>query len=185
MNDAQPTRDTWWKNPSWIAAISAVLIGASALGVSLYQAYLMHEQQRMSVWPYLAFSHNNLSDHYTYSLSNEGVGPARIQYVEIRYKGEPIRQWNELLEKTYSGKESAGVYSYLSKRVVPMNTKIDAFQLQLGEPSKAFRLATNDARIEVCYCSIYDDCYLYVNDADVSTQTVASCPDNKTQIFRN
>ncbi len=175
----------WWQNPSWIAALSALLIGVSALAVSLYQAYLMHQQQRMSVWPYLALAHSNANGRYAYTLSNEGVGPARIRYIDVLYKDEAMTNWNQLLSKTYTGEATVGSYSYLSRRVVPMNTTIEAFQLPLGDAAKAFRLAAADTRIEMCYCSIYDDCYFYVNADTVTVEPVSTCPENRPHIFRN
>lgn len=77
-------RALWWNDPSWLTAASAMLIGLCALAVSIYQSLLMHEQQRISVWPHVLLGHHWQRDDtgmpqvYSYSVRNVGIGLARV-----------------------------------------------------------------------------------------------------------
>src|SRR4051794_12697015 len=73
-------------------SIFALLVSVLALTLGVYQARLMNEQTRLmqgqaraSVWPYISIGYS-ISDSgeklgYTWEISNDGVGPARIQSV--------------------------------------------------------------------------------------------------------
>lgn len=69
-----------------ITAITAVIIGVGAIGVSLYETTLVRQQLKGSVWPYLegGFSYNQ--EGFRYFLVNSGVGPARIQLLLLRLR---------------------------------------------------------------------------------------------------
>ena len=77
-NELQPKPRIEWDR---ITAIMAVLIGACALAVSLYTAYLQNAQVRAQTWPYLQMWQSNVDR--SYSISNRGVGPARIADVKL------------------------------------------------------------------------------------------------------
>lgn len=71
MNDSPRPERSRRLSPDMIAALSAVVIGVCALGVSLYQASimreqsrLMREQQRASVWPNVAVENSYTGDDF-------------------------------------------------------------------------------------------------------------------------
>ncbi|MBE16858.1 MAG: hypothetical protein ABNH00_04580 [Dokdonia sp.] len=75
------------------------IVGVSAMGISfitllifLYQTNLMRKQNHLSILPYVAISISDDPANATYRLSlmNHGVGPAIIDQVVIKYKGEVI-----------------------------------------------------------------------------------------------
>lgn len=78
MADNPSHEQTRRLSPDMIAALSAVLIGVCALGVSLYQAaimreqsQMMREQQRASVWPNVA-AENSYSG---YAFGSDSLTP--------------------------------------------------------------------------------------------------------------
>ena len=78
--------------------IIATFIGFLALCISGYTAYMQRQQVRAAVWPILEFDSSNQPDiHLT--LSNKGVGPAIIKHVIVTFDDQPVRNWNEALEK--------------------------------------------------------------------------------------
>ncbi len=184
MNGAELGWRPWWRDPSWIAAIGAVMLGVSALSVSIYQSKLMHEQQRMGVWPYLTALNYDLSDdHYAFKLHNEGVGPAKIRFVEVSLDGVPQTGWPTLLEKLGLPKTRQS-YSTMANRVLPAGVQIEALQLYGAEPIQLFRSNLARLGLKLCYCSIYEDCYLYENASSETTTAVEACPATETQVFR-
>ena len=79
-------------------AVVATFVGFLALCVSGYTAYMQRQQVRAAVWPILEFDSSNGPDiHFT--VSNKGVGPAIIRHVIVKLDGQPMKNWNEVLDK--------------------------------------------------------------------------------------
>src|SRR5262249_60959326 len=79
-------------------AFIATFIALLAVSVAGYTAYMQRQQVRAAVWPILEFDSSNGPDiHFT--VSNKGVGPAIIRHVIVEIDGQPVRNWNEVLDK--------------------------------------------------------------------------------------
>lgn len=174
-----------WLNASWIAAISAIFVGLSALGVSVYQSYLMHEQQRMSVWPFLSPMHSDVENGYLFSVQNDGVGPALVQYVDVRLDNKPVPSWSALFAELGIAAETIGSYSTLSNRVFATGMHVEAIRLTDAISGVNYRKQLHRIQIDICYCSIYHDCYQYSTHTTVTTQKVERCPAFERQVFEN
>ncbi len=70
----------------------------SALFVSAYTAYMQRQQVRAAVWPILEFDTSN-GPMIRFTVDNKGVGPAIIRHVAVKVDGQPVRDWNEALDK--------------------------------------------------------------------------------------
>src|SRR5262252_229744 len=76
----------------------ATVVGFLALCVSGYTAYMQRQQVRAAVWPILEFDTSNGPDiHLT--VANKGVGPAIIRHVIVRVDDQPVKNWNDALDK--------------------------------------------------------------------------------------
>ena len=95
-----------------LGSIVALATSFLALSLSAYQARLMNEQTRLmqnqsraSVWPYVAIGYSindeGESRGYTWQISNDGVGPARIESVTMTLDGKPVRHWRELFRALF------------------------------------------------------------------------------------
>ena len=80
-----------FKNPEMIIAASALIVSLITAFVSIYSAFIDRAYARSSVWPRieLARGHNTKSS-FRYIVSNNGTGPALIQYARVTYDGEAI-----------------------------------------------------------------------------------------------
>src|ERR1043165_7033003 len=78
--------------------IIVTFIGISALFVSAYTAYVQRQQVRAAVWPILEFSTSN-DPTIRFTVANKGVGPAIVRQVIVTVDGQPVRTWNEALQK--------------------------------------------------------------------------------------
>src|SRR5436305_688082 len=87
--------------------IIVTLIGVSALFVSAYTAYVQRQQVRAAVWPILEYSTSN-EPTIRFIVENKGVGPAIIHDVIVRVDGEPMRTWDNALQKL----AGPGKYNY-------------------------------------------------------------------------
>jgi|GEM_PF-6950591 len=75
-------------------ALMASIVSVCALGVSWYQVQLSRQQQLASVWPYLSISGygtaNDKEQAWGVKVTNNGLGPAIIERVELRLDGKAL-----------------------------------------------------------------------------------------------
>ena len=119
-----------------LTALAAVLIGVSALFVSIYQASIMREQQRImreqqraSVWPYLEIGTNFNSTGLRIRVMNQGVGPARIQAVEVTVDDDAMMNWSAVLSALLESPNVPHVRRSISGRVLAPDSEITIFEL--------------------------------------------------------
>ena len=158
-----------------LGSIAALATSLFALSLSAYQARLMNEQTRLmqnqsraSVWPYVAIGYRindeGESRGYTWQISNDGVGPARIESVTMTLDGKPVRHWRELFHALYGDVDVPATYSQVYGRVLPPSTNrettIDALHLLDMAQANAFFAAQDRIEMTICYCSVYDDCWI-------------------------
>jgi len=80
--------------PEKLSHIGILLIGISALVVSVWQVQLSRAHNKLSVRPYLRINSSNLMNgvdgHFKHelSISNSGQGPAIIKYFEFSVAGQ-------------------------------------------------------------------------------------------------
>jgi len=129
--------------------------------------------------------HSDIDGGYVYSVQNDGVGPAIIRFVDIRLDNKPIEDWGDLFTELGLNKESIGPYSTLSNRVIAAGARIDAIRLSNLAAGAKYRENFNRIQIEICYCSIYQDCYQYSTARSPTTEFIASCPAYAQQTFSN
>lgn len=166
-----------------IVAIAAAVVGICALGVSFYQTMIMREQQnelsvqrRAEVWPHLEFGKGQRTDELEVLLTNTGIGPARIKSIQLAFRGEPVIIWHDMLKEISAEPQFGYVQSQMSGRVLPAGDRIQGLYL---ENDLADSLGANFSDIEAtfCYCSIYDECWNYIEafDARSSRELVDKC----------
>ena len=144
-----------------IVAGAAIFISLCALFVSLYEAKIMREQQRAAVWPYVEIAVGASDGGFHIYTHNQGVGPARIRSFRALVDGEPVRTWPALFSAL--GVEAGGWGNDLTNgRVIPGQDWLRTLKAP-GEERAARVLDAyfEDRRLafEVCYCSVYDECW--------------------------
>jgi hypothetical protein len=66
-----------------IVSFSAILISLATMTIYLYQTHLIQKQQHASVMPYVRMWYSYDEDRFEMMVSNEGLGPAFIEKVNI------------------------------------------------------------------------------------------------------
>lgn len=166
---------------------SAGVVALSALAVSMYQAYISRQQLRMSAWPYVVQS-NTGADGYTRIVQNVGLGPALVRSMRVEVDGRPVHEWGEFL---IAGMriDSATLVSRLktsgfwTSSVRPGMVLLPGTDTKLAHSSDTTfaeslrRVFTDERRVRVriCYCSLYDDCWISDSRA-LEPQKVRECP---------
>jgi len=164
----------WYRNPEMIVALSALLIGLVTAFTSIYSAYVDREYAKASVWPRLEVFRSFGGNSFSYGISNSGTGPALIKYVTIKNDSTYIKMWKEI-EAFKNIRQS-----HISNRTLSPQNSITPVSYQ-GDDAKELLKADEFISIELCYCSIYDECW--VIDKNNRPESVAVCAMENKQIF--
>jgi hypothetical protein len=169
-----------------ITAIMAVLIGACALAVSVYTARLQNAQVAAQTWPFLQLWYSNVDG--SFSLSNRGVGPARIADVKLRVDGTEVANFEAMSEALFPGKPApASTQSFFARRVLAANEDVTMIQFASLDDFNSMIAERDRIRFEICYCSVLDDCYRLDEDAPTENDFITpvdACPVGAPGLFR-
>lgn len=176
--------------------IIATLVGLLALCVSGYTAYMQRQQVRAAVWPILEFDSSN-GPEIRLTVSNKGVGPAIIRHVIVKVDGQPVRNWNEALDKLvgpgkhhYSESDISG-HVFAANESMDVFTPYDADRKPLTDRSNPLWVTMNKARgrvsVEICYSSTLGECWtLHATGLTAGTTTEADrCPTPSATSFQH
>ena len=147
-----------------ILSISAMVSALAAVAVSVYEARIDRAHQRVSVWPYVT-EYNSLvpGEPYRRSVENVGIGPALIRAFQVRVDGEPSRTWNETVERLTGLKDANFVYSTFGAGTVLLpGTTRTLLTIPPGDTALRFwkEMQTGRVSMSICYCSLYEECWL-------------------------
>lgn len=158
-------------NADRLLAILAFIVSVSTLYVFFYQTSLMKKQQYASVLPYLSVGNSGANKDYGFVLTNNGIGPAFIDEINIHYKDSVYRNIdiNNFFEKVIRKEDtifnSVNVtHSTIRKgMLVPHNQAI--YMIKLSKKAKDFKIKhyklrdwlNNKVKIEIKYSSVYKE----------------------------
>jgi len=164
----------WYKKAEMLIGVSALLVSLVALVVGVYSAYLDRAFARASVWPKVEIHsiYSSTQKKLVYRVTNVGTGPALIKSAKVTYKSKAVKDWDEL--SILLGHENRAFSSeHISSRVLPTLKTIDAIVTEDENFAEDFRNAQQDISIDICYCSVFDQCWLTNNKNKPSV--AASC----------
>lgn len=147
-------------------AVVATLIGALALGVSAYTAYVQRQQVRAQVWPVLEYGSDNEPGLRLW-LANKGVGPAFIRHVLVTVDGKAIPNWRDAMELLLGPGKYSYAQSNISHRVLSPGETLSILSPRFeGGSQNPLWVRFNKERLrvglEVCYCSTLGECWTLV-----------------------
>lgn len=189
--------------------IAALFVSLVSIGIAWHHTIVMqelvHQNERLveaNSLPYVAVYGSDLEDDlhtqaFRLTVQNEGVGPARIAEVAVTVNGQPVPDFNTLVDhccatgllqaakggvKRFRGVRNGEVIlSTLRDQMIRPGDKIDAIDWRVTPENKsvvdrlAAAFATSRFDISVCYCSVFDDCWTR-SDADRRPVPVRQCP---------
>jgi hypothetical protein len=164
------------------ASFLALSIGAYQARIMNVQTQLMQKQARAAVWPYVSIGYS-ISDQgeklgYTWEIDNDGVGPARIESVTMSLDGKPMHSWDEVFRAIFGNAAVPATYTQFDGKVIAPNTNrettIDAMRILTLEQAKVFYKAQDRFKMAICYCSVYDECWI-ANRQESQVQPVDRC----------
>jgi hypothetical protein len=141
-------------------------------------------------WPFIQFGTHNIDERgnpkVRLSLINVGVGPARIETFELSWNGHPMSSTKALFDaccKTIPAKpaqpNTVVVFNeHVAQRVLRAGDQFDFLAMtdsREGDLLSKFNVERNNITVQVCYCSVFDECWLG-SGITTHAERVASCP---------
>ena len=143
---------------------AALALSVAALLVSLLEVSAIRAEQRVQVWPYVQLDTRYSADGYAIVATNKGIGPARVRIVEISFDGDVVDDLDQLIVDSIGAENAFSYELYKSsnptRSVMSADERISLFAVPWEERTR--RLAevwTDRVSVELCYCSVYDDCW--------------------------
>ena len=167
---------------------SALMVSVISLAVAIGHGRIMEKMAdansrlvKASSWPFIG-AHMAVNENaIVLGVANEGVGPAKVRWVQVTYDGKPARSTLDLLAQCCGLTPSGHVdyaFSLLTNTVVRAGDTVDMITLR-REPlnSQIFGpLRRNALRVgfRICYCSVFDECFIS-DGLTLDTRSVTRC----------
>jgi len=150
---------------SYLVPISAFIVSLCAIIISIIEVRVMDEQKKASVWPitYSSRTTHSVTDidksSFFINVTNSGVGPAIIKYVEVKFDGKIIKTWDEMLQNIEKDTELNVSQSVLTNNVILPGEEHHPLEVY-GKLADKLNRDTKRIRLKICYCSIYEECWI-------------------------
>lgn len=174
-------------------AIAAGVVSLVSLWLGLHSAHSMEQLVASNSYPYLELGRSthiipapgvqsDLRRKIEYELINDGIGPARVEWVQFTYKGKPVYNLKELADAccTIPDRNISGMHSRGNVQNALVRPGASLVMFSWSEPATpsptfdAMHKAMDDFDFSACYCSVFDECYLRKNDGS-KPQPVEQC----------
>ncbi len=177
-----------------VTAAAAIVTSILALAVSLYETRIMRSWQQASTQPIveLRFNINITGNQATmdFNLRNMGQGAAYIEGIRASIGDETdqnleqiLNAWNASpITKTLVSNKAVYVgYLEPNGEKTPASLRADFGEISLLERSEHwnyFDAESDKTNIQICYCSVFDQCWINDFKTRERAKAVATCPDD-------
>ena len=171
---------------------SAIFISIVSVIISIHHGHTMEQlvaanekQVKASTLPILRFSSGNMQNHERiihFELRNGGTGPAIIEWLRLKWDGQPALGLRDLLDRCCGAPGSHQTLSLYvdiaSGQTLPAGQSQSVFAVRAADvPTDLFQRLNLDARFKVeaeaCYCSVLEECW--TTDFTTQPKDVKSC----------
>ena len=170
-----------------------IVLGLSAMFVSVVSLVVAVEHGRTmermadantrmvdaNSWPFVEFDDHNEDEQgnadVRFVLTNEGIGPARIETFELWWDGKPMSWGGALLQacctttpvESEEGNPATISVGSAAPRILRAGEHVDFFAMARGPGNTDLWSKLDSARSKiatrVCYCSVFDQCWVQVS----------------------
>jgi hypothetical protein len=155
-----------------VLGVSAVVISMISLFLAIQHGRVMEKMVQANTWPHVeaGYSTGNAdgTPHVTIWVINKGVGPARVDSLEVFYEEIAQADPNELLKSILKPSDPSRHFhviqsdvleSVLSARDSVNVVDLDPRDFDPAEYSRVQK-AVQKLQMRVCYCSVLEDCWI-------------------------
>ena len=166
-----------------LITVPTFVISIALAYATFVQADATRKIQRSETWPFVSYGTGNATTEgepeITLSLTNNGVGPAKLEAMELVYAGKPMPTPREFLRQCCAGESKFAFMSEPVSGVLRPGQQRNFIRMPKTEANAAIWDKLNVERWKItvrsCYCSIFDDCW--VTDSRVANpRPVEACP---------
>jgi hypothetical protein len=155
-----------------LLGISAVSISFISLFLAIANGRAMERLVQSNSWPFVMIGPSNAdpdgTPHIHLDIMNKGVGPARIETIEVEYDGKTISSpralLNALLDRTTAPPHPRMLVSNIVHGVLAAKERISFVDLKSEDLSTedyaAITAGLRKVDFLACYCSVFDECWM-------------------------
>ncbi len=178
-----------------LVALAALATSISSIWLALAQGDDMQRLVQAQSWPYIGFhSGNSTVDEASrervrslgFTVVNQGVGPARVRWMEVRVDGQAVANTTALMLRAAGLPLDARIdrrdayTSGIQGRVLRAGEEITFLRWHHAAQREPVWSALDKARfgrivIRTCYCSVFDECWISHSETP-DPVGVAQCP---------
>jgi hypothetical protein len=170
-----------------VLGVCAVSISFISLFLAIHNGNAMERLVQANSWPSVQAIYSTLdpdgTPHIHLDIANKGIGPARIESLEVTYDGarasNPRALLNAMLNRTTAPPHPRIQTANVTHSVLAAREQISFVDFKAGdyraEDYDAIRAGVEKLNFLVCYCSVFDECWM----ADASkprAERVKECP---------
>lgn len=170
-------------------AVSAVFISLMSLFLAIQHGRVMERMVEASTWAFVTVNFSNadpvtFAPHVRLTVTNKGVGPAKVEDLEVFYQGVAQPGPRALMSAVLKsgGKEVHGyVKSYVQGVVLSAKEEVNFLDFNVNSYSPEQYTALSEAMSKLdfraCYCSVLDECSVFDSrKGPRQPVTVKACP---------
>ena len=159
-----------------------MLVALCALMLSIFQGYATRKHARLSVRPLVTIS-GAVNEHGSgWKLGNTGLGPGLVRWFEVTVDGKPVHNWLEFGQAVGLPEGFQFRYWVPSRATtIPPQEPKEFFWVQPGPADQALRSTQAKVTMRMCYCSLYEECWLATGGPNVPPYQ--PCPDPPEVVF--
>lgn len=157
-------------------ALCALVVSCLAAGAAVYQGRLISSQLSVTVWPYLTFRESSSNTYVDVDVQNVGSGPAIVGAATLYVDGKPQPSLSAALrELGFSPKHDATVTltNLGPGQVIRSGDVLPLVHVDSRQFAALAGAAEKRIRIEVCYCSMLQQCWRKATGDDYPTEVKA------------
>lgn len=160
----QSEKPSRWRSSESKISLIALVLSVVAVLTSIIEVTFIRQELRSEAWPYISLNARYNSDGFALTITNKGVGPAKVRSVALLYDGKVIEDIDQLIIDTV-GEENAFSYDLYGIRnpapgVMSAGEQIELFTVPWERRSRLFlNNLSGDLTVKACYCSVYDECW--------------------------
>jgi hypothetical protein len=174
-------------------ALSAMFVSVVSLIVAVEHGRTMERMADANTkmveansWPFISFDTHDLNEQghadVRLVLTNEGIGPARIETFELWWNGKPISSPSELMKacclttpalEEQLKKTADRRIGLASPRILRAGEHVDFLTLSYNKGNddlfSKFDVERDKIKTRVCFCSVFDECWVQMGGLGVVT----------------
>jgi len=185
MRQAGPNRGGWYGLQELIA-VSAFLVSVASIVIAYQENRASKQLVQASSLPYLSLtstfdrSADGKIVGVIRTLENDGVGPADVRFVDMRFRNRPYADLSDLLRACCDVEPKTT--ASLTARMIRPGIAVDFLVLKAratadpGIDRYARLVQAGEITTNICYCSVFSECWTLGTNSNGRPAPAKECP---------